>query len=281
MDFALSPALLRADAVGLAVTVVGGGAYAVGAARLRARGDAWPAARSICFFLGVLAVFAVTCTTLGAWAMSLFSVHMLQHMVLNMVAPVLLVLGAPITLAMRALPARPRRVLVDALHSRPARVVTHPLLVTVVFTGSLFALYFTPLFGLAMGSHVGHLAMQVHFLVSGYLMFWLLVGIDPGPRRREEVARMPVVLALVVTHTAFAFVVVFTSVVIGADYFATVRAPWPVDARADQALAGGIAWGLGELSSAVIVVVLFLQWFARAERREAAERRAEARAAVR
>jgi cytochrome c oxidase assembly factor CtaG len=202
---------------------------------------------------------------------------MIQHMVLNMVAPILLALGAPLTLALRSTPTPVRSGLLRIMHSSTVRFLTSPVLVATIFTASLFLLYFTPLFPVAMSTSVGHFLMQGHFLLSGYLFFWLLLGVDPGPRRPVEIARVPIIIVMVLAHTAFAFAVVFSQTILGESYFRTVSQQGAGALAADQALAGGIAWGIGEMSSAVVIVILLMQWFARAERSERAFRRARAR----
>ncbi|WP_166426669.1 cytochrome c oxidase assembly protein [Labedella populi] len=274
-------ALLRLDVFGVVVGFPSLVAYVGGVVTLRRRGDPWSIARSASFASGILVLLAVTCTPLGVHAMVTVSGHMLQHMALNMVVPMLLVLGGPLTLLLRTVPSSMRRCVVAAVHSSPVRFVTHPFVATTIFTGSLFLLYFTPLFEIAMSNPAGHVLMQAHFLASGYLFFWLVLGTDPGPGRPVEIARVPLVVTMAVAHTVFAFVVVFTRSVLAEGYFRAVTMADEQSLRADQALAGGIAWGIGELSTAVVIVILLQQWFARSERMEATRRRARRRAGVR
>ncbi|MFJ9544500.1 cytochrome c oxidase assembly protein, partial [Streptomyces sp. NPDC101225] len=164
-------------------------AYGLGVWRLRRRGDRWPLARTLLWTAGVLTVAEVTCTGVGGYGMEMFSVHMVQHMVLSMLSPILLLLGAPVTLALRALPTAargrlgPREVLTRLLHSRAARVVSSPLFTLPLFIASLYGLYFTPLFDLLMGGWLGHEWMLAHFLATGLLFFWPILGVDPAPRR--------------------------------------------------------------------------------------------------
>ncbi len=171
--------------------------YGWGVVRLARRGDAWPVGRTVAFVTGVLSIGLVMCTALNDYGMVMFSVHMVQHMIISMVSPILLLLGAPITLALRALPPAavrgskgPRELLLMLLHSRYLRVVTHPLFTIPMFIASLYALYFTPLFDFLMGSAVGHAAMMVHFLAVGLVFFWPIMGVDPGPHRPGHLMRM-------------------------------------------------------------------------------------------
>jgi len=127
--------------------------------------------------------------------------------VLSMVAPIPLVLAAPITLAIRTLPGprvpgdlSPRQVLLRVLHSRAVVVLSHPVVALALFVGSLYALYFTGLFTRLMGSHLGHVAMEVHFLAVGLLFFWVLVGVDPQPRQVPPLLKVVVLFAGMALH---------------------------------------------------------------------------------
>ena len=137
-----------------------------------------------------------TCGGVAWYAPVSFTLHMVSHMALAMLAPVLLVLGGPITLALRVIPpatggARgPREWIIWALHSPATRFVTNPVLVLLLYTVGLYGLYYTDLYATLMSSHLGHFAMQVHFLAVGYLFYWVVIGVDPGPRRLGYPARL-------------------------------------------------------------------------------------------
>lgn len=150
--------------------------YVKGVIVLTKRGDKWPVGRTIAFALGISAVDFATSGGLGLYAQFSFSYHMMSHMVLGMVAPIGLVLGAPMTLALRTLPQgrNPeergvRGSLLAALHSKIGVLYTNPIVALAIFDGSLFALYFTDLFSILMQSHIGHLFMSLHFLAAGFL----------------------------------------------------------------------------------------------------------------
>lgn len=166
--------------------------YVVGVLRLRSSGVRWPLLRTIAFAGGIAGVLLVVSTGIGGYSMQLFSVHMAQHMVLSMVAPIFLLLGAPVTLALRVLRprGRPRRVVVSVLHSRFAKVVSSGLFSTPLFILSLFGLYFTPLFDFLMSSWWGHFYMLVHFVAVGLLYYWPILGVDPNPRNPQPLTRL-------------------------------------------------------------------------------------------
>ncbi|RLV56270.1 copper resistance protein CopD [Aeromicrobium phragmitis] len=264
------------DPFGLLVTVLVGVPYVAGVLTLRRRGDQWPWHRSLAFGAGVLLIVLVTCTGTGRYAAALLSVHMAQHMTLNMIAPVLLALGAPITLALRALPPAGRRTLLAAMRSRVGRFLTLPIVATAIFVGGLYGLYFTPLFELAMSHHWGHLLMQAHFLASGFLYYWMVLGVDPDPRRSSRLLHIPMLVLVMLTHTIFAVVLVFGGTPIGGDYFDSLQLDWARPLLDDQALAGGIAWAVGEFVTIAVLAGLILRWFAdadRADRRQRERRR--------
>ncbi|MEV0040897.1 cytochrome c oxidase assembly protein [Streptomyces sp. NPDC050804] len=247
--------------------------YGWGVLRLRRRGDAWSAGRTVAFVAGVLTVALVMCTKLNDYGMVMFSVHMVQHMVISMVSPILLLLGAPVTLALRALPVAgrghkgPRELLLMVLHSRYARIVTHPAFTIPLFIASLYGLYFTPLFDFLMGSRTGHVAMMVHFLAVGLIFFWPIMGIDPGPHRPGHLMRMLELFAGMPFHAFFGIALMMASEPMVAAY----RDPpgsLGIDALTDQNAAGGIAWAFSEIPSVLVLVALVYQWY-RSDQRQA------------
>nr|WP_236655544.1 cytochrome c oxidase assembly protein [Streptacidiphilus carbonis] len=255
--------------------------YGWGVARLRRRGDRWPIGRTLGFAAGLLSVLAVTCTGIGGYAMELFSVHMVQHMVLAMVSPVLLLLGAPVTLALRALPVArrgrtgPRELLVRLLHSRLAKVVCSPLFTLPVFIASLYGLYFTGIFDWLMDGWWGHEFMLAHFVAVGLLFFWPIMGVDPSPRRSSHVLKMLELFMGMPFHAFFGIAVMMSSGLI-TTYYAHVPAGWGSTALADQHAGGAIAWGFSEIPTVIVLLALLAQWRAfeqRAARRS--DRRAE------
>ncbi|MDI6412189.1 cytochrome c oxidase assembly protein [Streptomyces albus] len=245
--------------------------YGWGVVRLRRRGDAWPVGRTVGFVVGVLTVALVMCTALNDYGMVLFSVHMVQHMVISMLSPILLLLGAPVTLTLRALPSAgrgrkgPRELLVALLHSRYMRVITHPAFTIPLFIASLYALYFTPLFDFLMGSKVGHIAMMVHFLAVGLVFFWPIMGVDPGPHRPGYVMRMLELFAGMPFHAFFGIALMMASAPM-VETYADPPASLQVSALSDQSAAGGIAWAFSEIPSVIVLVALVFQWYVSEQR---------------
>ncbi|MEU7293569.1 cytochrome c oxidase assembly protein [Streptomyces exfoliatus] len=249
------------------------GLYGVGVARLRRRGDTWPVSRTVFFTVGVLTVALVTCTKLNDYGMVMFSVHMVQHMVISMLSPILLLLGAPVTLALRALPVAgrgstgPRELLLKLLHSRYIKVITHPGFTIPMFIASLYALYFTPLFDFLMGSKPGHIGMMVHFLMVGVVFFWPIMGVDPGPHRPGYVMRMLELFAGMPFHAFFGIALMMASEPMVKAY-ENPPASLGIDVLTDQNAAGGIAWAFSEIPSVLVLIALVYQWY-HSEQRQA------------
>ncbi|MFE0702301.1 cytochrome c oxidase assembly protein [Streptomyces sp. NPDC058872] len=249
------------------------GLYGWGVVRLRRRGDAWPVSRTVFFAVGVLSVALMMCTKLNDYGMVMFSVHMVQHMVISMLSPILLLLGAPVTLALRALPVArrgstgPRELLLKLLHSRYMRIITHPAFTISMFIASLYALYFSSLFDFLMGSKAGHVGMMVHFLMVGLVFFWPIMGVDPGPHRPGYVMRMLELFAGMPFHAFFGIAMMMASEPL-VETYKNPPASLGIDALSDQNAAGGIAWAFSEIPSVIVLIALVYQWY-HSEQRQA------------
>ncbi|MFW6693013.1 cytochrome c oxidase assembly protein [Streptomyces sp. MAR4 CNX-425] len=242
--------------------------YGYGVFRLRRRGDEWPVGRTVAFTFGVLTIVLVMCTGLNDYGMVMFSVHMVQHMVISMLSPILLLLGAPVTLLLRSLPTgRARSAVVSLLHSRYLWVITHPVFTIPLFIASLYALYFTPLFDTLMESKAGHVGMMVHFLAVGLVFFWPIMGVDPGPNRPTHVMRMLTLFAGMPFHAFFGIALMMGSEPM-VDVYSDPPASLGIDALDDQQAAGGIAWAFSEIPSVLVLVALIYQWY-NSEQRQA------------
>ena len=259
--------------IGVLITIVA--LYIKGVVILKKRGDSWPVGRTISFALGVAVLDFATSGGLGVYALFSFEYHMIAHMVIGMVAPIGLVLGAPITLALRTLPQGRtpeergvRGMLIALLHSRYSIVLTNPITALALFDGSLFVLYFTDLFGNLMQSHAGHLFMNVHFLLAGYLFFYVIIGIDPNPRKIPHLFRIVILFAAMSIHAFFAIALLSTTTLIDKGFYGSLNTPWLGDLLADQHAAGSIAWGMGEVPIILALIATFIQWM-RDDSREA------------
>nr|WP_244871993.1 cytochrome c oxidase assembly protein [Catellatospora sp. TT07R-123] len=252
-------------AVGL---VLSGALYLYGTHTLRRRGDRWSAGRTLAFLGGLALIAVVTVTGVGAYDTTLVSVHMVQHMTLSMVAPIFLALGAPVSLALRTLPPRPRRTLLAVLHSRVAAVLAFPLTAFAIFVANPFALYFTSLYELTLRHEWLHEVMHAHFIATGCLFFWPLLGRDPLPGRWPYPARALLMLLSVPFHTVLGLTIMQSKTLLGGDWYPALGLSW-ADPWADQVTAGGVLWAGGELVSVTMLGILVAQWI-RQSRLEAA-----------
>jgi cytochrome c oxidase assembly factor CtaG/putative copper export protein len=261
----------------LVMSLIAASLYAVGLIRLRQRGHHWPVGRSISWFLGIGVVIWCTNAGIATYAQVSVSLHMVQHMTLTMLAPIMLVLGAPATLALRALrPSKshqrgPREWLVWFLHSWITRILTNPFYVFFIYVIGLYGLYLTPAFGWLMGSHIGHLVMQSHFIIAGYLFYWVLIGIDPRPKPMPYWSRLLMLLLALAVHGFFAVALMMATTPLAPEWYGIVRPEWVTDPLADSLVGGQIAWGLSEIPTVIVLIVIAVQW-ARSDQRESVRR---------
>lgn len=263
----------RFDIVLGSAAIAGAALYVVGVLRLRRRGDHWSPLRTLSWLTGCLVLLIATSSGLSAYGYAMFSFHMIQHMTLNMFIPVLLVLGAPVTLLLRAVSPAPRGTMpgvrewvLSVLHSKPTAVLAHPATALSAFVVSLYGLYFTPIFDGLIRYHWGHVLMNVHFLIIGYLFYWGIIGIDPGPRRLPHLGRLGMLFAIMPFHAFFGVAVMSMTTVIGQRFYSQLEPAWPIDLLSDQRTGGGIAWISGEVPVLLVVGALLTQWVAQDRR---------------
>jgi len=240
--------------------------YLAGVLRMRSRGDRWPIHRTVFWVLGVLMLVWVTCGPINLYQDYLFSVHMLGHMMLSMAIPLLLVSGAPITLALRAIHKRDdgtrggREWIMWAVHSPFSRIITHPFVAAGIFIGSLWAFYFTDIVRWVMYEHLGHEWMIIHFLLAGYLFTMSLVGIDPVPYRLPYPGRLITLIAIMAMHAFFGIAIMMQEGLMVAEWFGSMARPWGPTPMEDQYIGGGIAWSVGEIPTVIVAITVAIQW---------------------
>lgn len=264
----------RLDSLWLPVAVLALWWYLRSVRRLRRRGDRWPASRTISWAVSCLMLIAATNGSPGVYGSVLFSMHMVQHMTIAMAVPVFLVLGAPVTLALRATARRrdgsygAREWLLLIVHSRLLGVLGHPIVASVLFIASLTAFYYSPLFELALRTHTGHVLMTAHFIITGYLFASVLVGVDPGPRRPPYPFRMIILMATFGFHAFFAVSLMSGTEVIGRAWFESLGRTWGRSLIEEQNLGGAMSWALGDYPIAILAFAMIYSWI-RADAREA------------
>ena len=263
----------RLDWLWVAVAVFGLVSYFFGIWKVTRRGDSWSLFRSVNWVIGLVVLTYVTSGPPSVYGRILFSAHMVDHMALTMVAPIFLVLGAPVTLALRALAPRrdgsrgPREWLLIFLHSKFSELVTHPLFAAANFAGSIVLFYYSDAFGYAMRDHVGHELMNLHFALTGYIFVLTMIGTDPLPRRAPYPMRLLLLLATMGFHAFFGVAIMGGTGLLAADYFGNLGRTWGPSALLDQQLGGAVAWGIGEVPTLLVAIGVAVQW-SRSDARE-------------
>lgn len=290
LGFPLPPELTAArwftawevDSLWTPLAVAGIVGYLFGVRRLRRRGDRWSTGRTLAWITGCLMLLWATSSAPGAYAEVLFSMHMIQHMTVATGAPVFLVLGAPVTLALRAVRGRtdgsmgPREWLLLVVHSRVATFLGNPVVAAALFIASLVVFYNSGLLENSLRGHTMHLLMVGHFLVTGYLFANGIVGIDPGPKRPSYPFRMLIVMATFGFHSLFSVSLMSSSRILAEDWFDSLGRTWGRSLVDDQYLGASLGWALGDYPLALLTGALVWSWV-KADSREAAghDRRAE------
>ncbi|MBC7725206.1 MAG: bifunctional copper resistance protein CopD/cytochrome c oxidase assembly protein [Burkholderiaceae bacterium] len=240
--------------------------YLAGVWRLHRRGDKWPIHRTVLWLAGLALLFSVTNGGLNVYEKYLFSVHMLAHMLLGMMIPVLLVPGAPVTLALRTIAKRldgsrgSREWIMAFVHSKFAGVLANPIVSAVVFAASLWAFYYTPLFSWATTDHIGHQWMIAHFLATGYLFVQSLIGVDPVPYRAPYPLRLLLLLGTMAFHAFFGLALMTGTGLLLADWYGAMGRDWGPSAIIDQQTGGGIAWSVGEIPTITLAIIVAFMW---------------------
>ncbi|KUM32556.1 cytochrome c oxidase assembly protein [Arthrobacter sp. EPSL27] len=263
----------RPDWLWVAVAAFGLVAYILGLRKVLLRGDSWSWFRTINWVIGLGVLTYVTSGPPAVYGRVLFSAHMVDHMALTMVAPIFLVLGAPMTLALRALTPRrdssrgPREWLLIMIHSKFSQLVTHPLFAAANFAGSIVLFYYSDAFGYAMRDHIGHELMNLHFALTGYIFVLTMIGTDPLPRRAPYPMRLLLLLATMGFHAFFGVAIMGGTGLLAADYFGNLGRTWGPSALLDQQMGGAVAWGIGEVPTLLVAIGVAIMW-SRSDARE-------------
>jgi cytochrome c oxidase assembly factor CtaG len=264
----LSAMWLPLEILPLVAVILGAGVYLFGVWRLRKRGDSWPIGRTISWvFGGMGSIFLATQGPLAALDTVLLWTHMVQHMILTMIAPVFLALGAPMTLALRTFPKGPRTLLLRFLHSGYAKLVTFPAFAGLLYIMNPWILYYTGLYEITLTNQFWHNVNHFHFLAIGCLWVWSLVGIDPMPRMGYPL-RLVTTFITLPFHAFLGVTMMNSENLIAQGYYESLARTWGPSIAEDQEIAGGLLWVAGDLVGLMFFVVLLIQW-SKASGREA------------
>lgn len=242
---------------------------------LRRRGTAWPISRVLLWCSGWLVVLAATNSGFGRYSAPDFGVHMVVHMSLSMLAPILLVQGGVVTLILRTARIDRRRAgvhswVTQVLQWPLLRVLYHPAIVFIVFIGSYYGLYFSPLFETMMSVHYAHQLMNLHFLLTGCAYYSLIIGVDRPPRPLPHIGKLGYTFAAMPFHAFFGVAIISAPSLFAENYYRSLDLPW-ADLERSQQTAGAVAWAGGEIPLIIAIVALCIQW-ARQDDKEARRR---------
>lgn len=270
----------RLDPIWTVLSVMGLVFYYLGVSRLRKRGDKWPWWRIAAFTFGILVLLYNVNGAMIVYGKFQFSFHMTDHMILSMIIPIFIVLGAPMTLLLRTVKPRDdgsmgmREWVLHVVHSKYATFFSHPIVAGINFAVALLVFYYTPLFRWATVDHVGHMWMIAHFLIVGYLFIESLIGDDPSRTRAPYPARLIALILVMTFHAFFGLsIMTGTGLLVAEWYGATGRTWGPESALLDQQIGGAIAWGIGEFPTVILAVIVGLQWAQSDEKRAKREDR--------
>jgi putative copper resistance protein D len=255
------------DGIFLGLLILATLLYIKGIRVLQKRGDKWPKGRVAAWIIGIALADFATSGGVGVYSHFTFGYHMLAHMILGMIAPIFFILSAPITLALRTLPQSRdgkergiRGLLLSLMHSKYILFLSNPVVALLIFDGSLFGLYMTPLFGHLMKGHTGHLFMDIHFILAGALFFHVIIGVDPNPKRVPHIVRIIVLFAAMSIHAWFSITVLMATSPLDGNYFQSLQLAWGPNLLEDQRMGGSIGWALGEVPILIALAATFIQW---------------------
>ncbi len=217
---------------------------------LKQKGKAWHKWKSISFITGIVLLSIAVLPSIMHWAHQDLQGHMVQHLLLGMYAPIALVLGAPITLALKALPVKRARVLSTILKSNIFYLISHPFTALLLNTGGMYLLYLSPLYVKSAANPFLHYVVHIHFIAAGYLFVWSVIGPDPAPRRPDFLTRLfflfiSIALHALLSKAMYAYLFPFNS---------------PYSAEQIRVAAKSMYYW-GDLSELLILIVLFTQWY--------------------
>jgi len=258
-----------------ALVLLLGAGYLAGVRRARRRGLAWPAARVVSFAgigLGTLVIAAMSWT--GAYAGVLFYARAAQTILLLLLAPLFLVLGRPLTLAIAVAPGRSGPRLEAVIRSRTARVLTFPAISTLVLVAVPFLVYFTPWYSAYFHSAGIRELTYLALIVPGFVFFWTLIRVDPVPKAYPYLVSLWITAAEVIGDAILGIAVIGDSRLIGGAYYHALARPWGPSLRFDQMLGGGTLWVFGDVVGLPFLVAQLIHMI-REDETEAAEIDAE------
>jgi cytochrome c oxidase assembly factor CtaG len=240
----------------LAVVAGLGLAYTLGVRRLHRQGSVWPKRRLWWFVAGLMSILLVTVSAVGIYAATLFWARAVQNIVLLMITPMFLALGAPLTLLRDTLSGPAKQRASRILHSRPARMLTFPLVMTAVLIAPLYLVYLTPLYEASLRSAAMGAAVSVSLVIAGFLYFWTRLRIDPTPRTDPYLVSIAISVAEVIFDGALGLTL-WLGPLVAPQYYLALHRGWGPDPRLDQIIGAGVLWIGGDLAGLPFLAAIF------------------------
>lgn len=251
----------RFDLLSGTVAIVALVLYLWGLRTLHRKGIGWPVRRTLSWVAGCALLFLTTSSGFGMYTRAEFSSHMASHVLLAIVVPIFLVMGGPMTLALRALPAAdrtdppgPREWLLEFIDNPISRFLTRPAVAAGQFVAAFYLIYLGRLYEELVSEHLGHMFMNVLFLSSGYLFFWVILGIDKTPQRTTSTAKIMALAGSLPFHVLFGILLFNSATILAETWHSELDLPWVPDLLREQQVGGGLAWAAGQI---VLLIVLF------------------------
>lgn len=242
------------------------GSYLFGVYRLRKRGDHWSRWRTAGFLTGQGLIAIASFSFLGVYDSVLFWAHMIQHMILNMVAPVFLAASAPVTLALRVLPPKPKKMLLAFVHSWFAKLLLFPPLTLGIMMASPFLLYLTGWYELTLANDFHHDLLHIYLVTIGCLFFMPLLGSDPQPYKIPYPLRVVMFILTMPFHAFLGVMIMGSKVLIAEEWYLAFERDWGVSPLRDQTWAGALMWATGDLTMVYAMAVIFVRWVKESQR---------------
>ena len=240
--------------------------YLAAVYRLARRGDPWSKRCTASWVIGCFTMLFATSSGLGMYMAAMYSMHTIVQVVLTILVPVLLVQGAPVTLALKALregepdaAPGPREWLLSALSSSLMRFIAHPWTATTVFVMGIYGLCLVSVFDVAVSEHAAHMVAIGYFLLSGTLFFTVVSGVDPVPWPMPKLRRAAITLFALSQFVVAGIVMVNMQDVVGGDFYRSLKLNWHSDLLSDQRLGGVIASAGGAFAVLTVIAVLIVQ----------------------
>lgn len=225
-----------------------------------------PRRRVMAYFAGLVVIELALQSPIEHYDTTLFSAHMVQHILLTMIAAPFIAAGAPITLVLRfSRPEFRRRWILPVLHGRAVRILTFPVVAWILFAGVMWGSHFSPLFNAALEDPLVHQLEHLAYMSAALLFWWPVVAVDPSPWRMAHPLRV-LYTFLQMPQNTFLALALYASSADLYPHYASLQRTWGPSVIADQQLAGALMWVIGDLTFLVAILFVVVSWMRHEDR---------------